>query len=288
MTQEEILEKVHYFARLRGISPCTEEDYTLKINSFQKHYGKPATELGLAEVQDYLYYLLTERKISSTSINVYNSAIRFLYLNVLDTPLELSKIPRHKNHRKFPNILTKDEVATLLASASNLRDKALLATMYGAGLRISEAVSLKVKDIDSANMQIFINSGKGSKDRFAILSQTSLNILREYWMEYHPKEWLFESISNNKTKSHLSVRGAQNVFRKTVLKAGIEKPVTTHTLRHSFATHLLEDGVDIFHIKQLLGHVDIRTSCIYLHMISISDMNVSSPLDTLSLVNRDA
>ena len=288
MMQEEVIEKVRFYARLRGLSKNTEEEYVTKVRAFQKHYGKPATELGLADIQNYLYYLLTERKLCAGSINTYNSGLRFLYQIVLDRPLETTKIPCHKKNRSIPDILTREEVGKLLQATKSLRDKALLATVYGAGLRISEAVSLKVSAIDSTNMQLFIRNGKGGKDRFAILSDANLNLLRAYWKEYRPSDWLFTSASHNKTGSHLTSRGAMNIFHEAVAAAGITKQVTVHTLRHSFATHLLEDGVDLFHIKQLLGHSDISTTCFYLHLVKISEMHVTSPLDSVSMSGAHA
>jgi site-specific recombinase XerD len=285
MTQDEVIERVHFYAKLRGLSKNTEEEYVTKARAFQEHYGKPATELSLADIQNYLYYLLTERKLCAGSINTYNSGLRFLYQIVLDRPLETTKIPCHKKKRTIPDILTKEEVSALLQATKNLRDKALLATIYGAGLRISEAVSLKVSDIDSNNMQLFIRNGKGGKDRFAILSDTNLILLRAYWKEYRPTDWLFTSVSHNKTGSHLTKRGLLNIFHEAVVVAGITKQVTVHTLRHSFATHLLEDGVDLFYIKQLLGHSDISSTCFYLHLVKISKMNVASPLDSVSMTH---
>ena len=243
MSQEEVIEKVRFYAKLRGLSKNTEEEYVTKARAFQNHFGKPATELDLADIQNYLYYLLTERKLCAGSINTYNSGLRFLYQIVLDRPLETTKIPCHKNNRPIPDILTREEVGKLLQSTKSLRDKALLATIYGSGIRISEAVSLKVPDIDSANMQLLIRNGKGGKDRFAILSDASLALLRAYWKERRPTGWLFTSVSHNKTGSHLTKRAALDIFHEAAAAAGITKPVTVHTLRHSFATHLLEDGV---------------------------------------------
>ena len=281
MTQEEVIEKVRFYAKLRGLSKNTEEEYASRARTFQKHYNKPVTELGLPDIQNYLHYLFTEHKLCSGSINAYNSSLRFLYQIVLDRPLDTTKIPCHKKNRPIPDILTKEEVGKLLQATKSLRDETLLATIYGAGLRISEAVSLKVSDINSTNMQLFIRNGKGGKDRFAILSDVNLNLLRAHWKEYRPTHWLFTSVSHNKTGSHLTSRGAMNIFHEAVAAAGITKHVTVHTLRHSFATHLLEDGVDLFHIKQLLGHSDISTTCFYLHLVKISKMHVSSPLDSI-------
>jgi integrase/recombinase XerD len=157
-------------------------------------------------------------------------------------------------------------------------------TIYGAGLRLSEVACLKVLDIDSDKIQLFIRNGKGSKDRYALLSQDNLEILRDYWKAYHPKEWLFYSRIN--TGTHINPRSVQNIFHKYINKANITKSVTVHSMRHSFATHLLESGTSIFHIKQLLGHSDISTTCFYLHMIKIESLNVKSPLDMLKTSDK--
>jgi len=280
MTKEEILKKLKFDTQIRGLSKNTQDEYCTKAKRFQDYYDKPATELDIDDIKNYLYYLLTEKRLSPGSINTYNSGLRFLYNITLNNPINGNQIPCHHKQRRFPDILTRDEVTTLFNVCDNLRDKCILMTMYGAGLRLSEVSSLKVSDIDSKKMQIFIRNGKGGKDRFAILSQSNLNVLRQYYREYRPKEWLF--YSRNQTGTHITSRATQNIFNKYKDIAGIKKKCSTHTLRHSFATHLLENGVSIYHIKQLLGHADISTTCFYLHIVKISKLNVVSPLDTLS------
>ena len=279
MTKEEILEKLSRDTLVRGLSKNTQNEYYSKAKNFQNYYNKPATELNIDDIKNYLYYLLTEKGLSTGSINTYNSGLRFLYKITLDNPVNGNKIPCHRKKRRFPDILTRDEVTTLFNACDNLRDKCMLMTMYGAGLRLGEVSSLKVCDIDSQKMQLFIRKGKGGKDRFAILSKSNLAVLRQYYREYRPKEWLF--YSRNHTGTHITPRATQNIFNKYKEISGITKAVTAHTLRHSFATHLLEDGVSIYHIKQLLGHADISTTCFYLHLVKISELNVVSPLDTL-------
>ena len=248
---------------------------------FQNHFNKPATELNIGDIQEYLHYLFIEKNLSSGSINTYNSGLRFLYNIALDMPINLYKIPCHKKKHRYPEILTKDEVKLLLNSCKNLRDKTIFTTMYGSGLRLNEVANLKISDVDSKNMQLLIRDGKGGKDRFTKMSLVNLKLLREYWKAYHPHDWLFMNLSNNKTNIHLSGRGIQDAFVVVKNNSGITEKITTHTLRHSFATHLLEDGVSIFHIKQLLGHADISTTCLYLHVVKISSLNVSSPLDSI-------
>lgn len=279
MTKEQVLEKLKFDVQLRGLSKHTQDEYFTKVKIFQNHFDKPATELGEKHIREFLHYLSTEKGLVSGSVNSYNSGLRFLYGVTLDINLNCKQIPRHRKQRKFPEILTKEEIQSIFAACDNLRDKCILMTIYGAGLRLSEVASLKVTDIDSNKMQLMIRNGKGSKDRYALLSKSNLDILRDYWKEYRPKEWLFYSRIN--TGTHITPRGVANIFNKYKNIAGITKDVSTHTLRHCFSTHLLESGVSIFHIKQLLGHSDISTTCFYLHLLKIESLNITSPLDSL-------
>jgi len=284
MTKQEILQKLQYDTQLHGLSKHTQDEYYTKAKQFQNYYDKPATELGIEEINDFLYYLLIEKKLTSGTINTYSSGLKFLYEETLDMPINLRKMPRHKITRRIPDILTKEEVQKLFDACDNLRDKCMLMTMYSSGLRVSEVVGLRVKDIDSKKMQIFINQGKGKKDRYAILSENNLQTLREYWKAYRPGEWMF--YSRNHTGTHITTKSAQDMLKKHVAAANITKKVTTHTLRHSFATHLMDDGTDIFLIKKLMGHSEIKTTCFYLHIAAISTINVKSPMDTMHVENN--
>lgn len=212
-------------------------------------------------------------------MDVVNSALRFLYRRVLETPLDAEKIPRYGKSRRLPDILSREETLRLFDSAGNFRNKCILMTAYGAGLRVGEVASLRVSDIDSKKMQIFVHAGKGEKDRFALLSQVNLELLREYWKAYRPNGWLFYPRYHK--ERHLGIRAIEKIFDQALTGAGIPKDVTMHTLRHSFATHLLEDGADLFSIKELLGHSRVATACVYLHMVSAARMGVISPLDKM-------
>lgn len=280
MTKEQILEKLMFDVELRGLSKNTKDEYYTKVKIFQDYFNKPATELSEKDIRKFLHYLSIEKGLTSGSVNSYNSGLRFLYGVTLNTTLNYKQIPRHRRQRKFPEILTKSEIKSLFEVCDNLRDKSILMTIYGAGIRISEAASLKVSDIDSKKMQLFIRNGKGSKDRYALLSQSNLEILRDYWKAYRPQEWLFYSRVH--TGTHITTRAIQDIFHKYIKKANISKKVTVHCLRHSFATHLLESGTSIFNIKQLLGHSDISSTCFYLHLLKIESLNVVSPLDILT------
>jgi integrase/recombinase XerD len=284
MTKEEVLAKLKFDVELRGLSKHTQTEYYMKVKLFQDHFDKPATELGVEDVRQFLHYLTTVKKLSPESVNTYNSGLRFLYGVTLNINLNQRQIPHHRKQRKFPDILTQEEIQTLFNVCDNLRDKCILMTLYGGGLRLSEVSSLKVSDIDSDKMQLFIRNAKGGKDRFALLSQANLEMLRAYWKAYRPKEWLF--YSRNHTGTHITPRAVQNIFHKYVSKAKITKDVTVHTLRHSFATHLLESGTSIYNIKQLLGHSNINTTCVYLHLVKIESLNVTSPLDQMAALEK--
>ena len=190
MTKEQVLEKLKFDVELRGLSKNTQDEYYTKAKIFQDHFNKPATELGEEHIREFLHYLTTVKGLVSGSVNSYNSGIRFLYGVTLDVNLNCKQIPRHRKQRKFPDILDQEEIQSIFDACDNLRDKCILMTTYGAGLRLSEVASLKVSDIDSKKMQLFIRNGKGSKDRYRTSFQSNLKILRDYWKEYHPKEWL--------------------------------------------------------------------------------------------------
>jgi site-specific recombinase XerD len=285
MTKEEVLAKLKFDVELRGLSNHTQAEYYTKAKLFQDHFDKPATELSVENVRQFLHYLTTVKKLAPESVNTYNSGLRFLYGVTLNINLNPRQVPRHRKPRKLPDILTPGEIQTLFNVCDNLRDKCILMTLYGAGLRLSEVASLKVSDIQSDKMQLFIRNAKGNKDRYALLSQANLEILRVYWKAYRPKEWLF--CSRNHTGTHITPKAVENLFHKYVKKAKITKDVTVHTLRHCFATHLLESGASIYHIKQLLGHSNINTTCVYLHLVKIESLNVTSPLDRMTESEKD-
>lgn len=279
MTQAEILEKVQFQCELRGLSRSSAKNYQLYARLYQEHFEKPADELGIGDFQQYMHYLRVERGYKKASVSVVNGALRFLYRRVLEIPLDYDKIPRLNTPKPLPEVLTREEVKQLVEHTNTLRNRCLLMTAYSAGLRVSEVAALRVQDIDSAKMQIFIQASKGGKERFAILSPNTLELLRKCWKETRPREYLFYPRYHK--ERHLTVAAVQKIFGETKARAGITKHVTMHSLRHSFATHLLEDGAGIYQIKQLLGHSKITTCCIYLHLLAISEMNVQSPADKL-------
>lgn len=273
---EDAIKKMLYEMQLRGMAPSTQKNYGVVVRAFQKFYGKPARELGENEVREYLHYLREVKKLSVDTVNSNNSTLKFLYEKVFNKDWNVKNIPRLKHRRKLPAILSREEVQIIFDSTPNLKHKSILMTVYGSGLRVSEVAKLKVSDIDSKNMQIFIHQGKGQKDRYALLSQVNLEILREYWKTYKPTDWLFPG---HKKGTHISVRSVQKMLEHAKDKAGIKKAITVHTLRHCFATHLLEANTSLYHIKQLLGHTCIQTTCIYLHLMRMDVLKIKSPLD---------
>ena len=264
--------------QLRGLSPTTQKNYSIIVGAFQNFFGKPAGEMGQNEVRAYLHYLREEKKLSADTVNSYNSTLKFLYEKVFNQEWSVKNVPRLKHRRKLPAILSREEVQMIFDSTPNLKHKCILMTVYGSGLRVSEVAKLKVSDIDSKNMQIFVHEGRGQKDRYALLSQINLEFLREYWKVYKPIGWLFPG---HKKGTHISVRAVQKMLEHAKDKANIKKAVSIHTLRHCFATHLLESDTSLYHIKQLLGHNCIQTTCIYLHLMRMDLLKVKSPLDSM-------
>lgn len=276
MTKNEILQKMKTDLETHGKCEETVRNYCMHARLYQDYHDRPADEMGEAEISRYLHYLLTEKKLSHASVNVQNSSLRFLYGVTLDRLINTRKIPRIKQTRSLPDLLTKEELGYIFYLLKNIKYKALFMTIYGSGLRISEALNLKVSDIDSKDMRIFIRKGKGARDRYALLPQKTLDILRQYSREFHPKDWLFV----NEDGTHIKVRAAQDMFKAVIRRSGIPKHITVHTLRHCFATHLLNEGKNVFQIKRLLGHVRIDTTTWYLQLSDSETLKLQSPLDT--------
>jgi len=281
MTNEEVFKHVHDEFVLRGMSPQTEESYLCALRLFLRyHEDRPLEAMGEPEIREFLLYQISIGKTNG-SVNIYNSALRFIFGAVLARNLNCRIIPRRRDRRDFPAIMSKDEIVRFFSVIDNLRDKAMFETIYGAGLRVSEIVHLRVQDIDNKQMRIFVHHGKGGKDRFTLLSKRNLEILREYWRRYrpnHPEGYLFYARSRD--KHILTSRSVDNAFNKYREKAHLPESYTVHTLRHCFATHLLESGVEVCQIKELLGHTFIQTTAFYLHLSNMNEA-IASPLDTL-------
>ena len=274
----ELREKMKMDMELKGYSPKTIKSYIGHVSNFAKYYNKSPELLREKEIREYLHYCIMEKKLSEGTVNYINSSLKFFYTKTLNRYWNSDKIARMKEPSKLPAVLSPDEVKSIFDVTENLKHKAILMTVYSAGLRVSEVCNLKITDIDSKNMQILIREGKGKKDRYSLLSKSNLDILREYWSRYHPTEYLFSG--KGRTDS-ISPRSVQKMLEKSIKNTKITKHATVHTLRHSFATHLLDAGTDICYIQRLLGHTRITTTTIYLHLRRMDLLNIKSPLDTL-------
>jgi integrase/recombinase XerD len=263
---------------LKNYSPKTRSCYLASVKSFALHFHRSPAELGDQEIREYLHYLIQEKKASQSVISQAYSALKFFYETTLKRDWNGFRIPRAKMGKRLPLVLSQQEIQAIFSATRNLKHRALLMTIYSAGLRVSEVVHLKVSDIDSQRMVIWVQQGKGEKDRYTLLAQRTLEVLREYWRAYRPKEWLFPG---QPAKGSLSVSSVQKVFEKILHEAGVKKHATVHTLRHSFATHLLESGTDLYHIQHLLGHRNPQTTTIYLHLSRKDLVSVTSPIDLL-------
>jgi site-specific recombinase XerD len=260
--------------QLKGITPRTQHNYLREADNLEQYFGKSPEELQESEIKNYLLHLLNDKKVSEGTFRFYVAALKALY-RTLNREWLVENICYPKRKKTLPVVLDLSEVEALFAVTENIKHKAILMIIYSSGLRISEAANLKITDIDSKRMMVRVQQGKGSKDRYTILSQTALEQLRQYWRQYRPKEWLFEG-SND---THLSITSIWQIFHDAKKRAGITKPVSPHSLRHSFATHLVEAGTSLHHVQLLLGHRSPTTTTVYLHVSRLNLAQVTSPLD---------
>ncbi|MDD5095671.1 MAG: tyrosine-type recombinase/integrase [Dehalococcoidia bacterium] len=261
--------------QLNGAVPSTQKNYLRMVGGLAKYFKRSPEELGEGELKEYLLYLMTERHLSEGTLRFYVAAFKFLYRTTLKREWTVEKIRYPKRKKKLPVVLALSEVESLFSATKNLKHKAMLMITYSSGLRVSETAKLKLTDIDSTRMTVRI-MGKGGKDRYSILSQTALEHLRHYWRKYQPKEWLFDG---QKKDTHITTNTIQTIFYAAKKRARITKPVSVHTLRHSFATHLIESGTSLHHVQLLLGHRSPTTTTVYLHVSRLNLSQVVSPLD---------
>ena len=267
--------------KLKSYSESTIKTYTNEfLQLLQLLKNKPADDLTVADLKRYMVFAMEKQGISENTAHSRLNALKFYYEQVLGREKFFWEIPRPKKPQLLPKLLNEEEIRRLFNALTNKKHKAMLFTAYSAGLRVSEIVNLKMADIDSKRMQIFIARAKGKKDRYVNLSPVLLDILRNYIREYKPKPttYLFES---EQTMLAYPTRTVQQIFTNAKNKAGIKKEVGVHSLRHSFATHLLDKGTDIKYIKDLLGHFDIKTTERYLHVSKQQLVNIVSPFDDL-------
>jgi len=265
--------------RLRNYARRTIEAYVSQVAAFARHFGRSPELLGADDVRAYQLHLL-QRRVSWSSFNQAVCALRFLYRTTLARPEPLPLIPYGKRPKTLPSVLSPDEVLRLLEAATPPRDRVLLQVAYGCGLRLNELLHLRVTDIDSARMVIHVRQGKGAKDRLVPLSLRLLQELRAYWRVCRPRTWLFPGQTADGT---MTASNIQRRFSRLVQQVGLSKHCSMHTLRHSYATHLLEAGVDVLTLKALLGHSSLQTTARYLHVSTQRLHQTPSLLDLLVL-----
>jgi integrase/recombinase XerD len=264
--------------QLRNYSPHTQRAYIRCVAEFAQHFNTAPDRLGPEHVREYQLFLVQHKKFSWSPFIQAVCALRFFYHEVLHRNWMIEYIPYPRHEQKLPMVLSPAEVAALFQSTPNLKHRAILMTMYAAGLRVSELINLQVTDIDSQRQLICVRQGKGHKDRQVMLSPKLLEILRAYWKRYRPRSWLFPG---RKLEHPMTQTTVWHICQQARIAAHLIKPVSPHTLRHCFATHLLEDEIDLRRIQVLLGHRNLKTTARYLHVSNLAVRTTVSPLDRL-------
>jgi integrase/recombinase XerD len=265
---------------IRNLSPATQQSYLYAVAKFSRHFSVPPAQLGTEQVRAYQLHLIAQKR-SWSHINQVACALRFFYGVTLGQKEAVARIVSGKEPEKLPPVLNPEEIIRFLEAVAGLRNRVALTTAYAAGLRVGEVARLKVSAIDSTRMLIHVEHGKGGRDRYAMLSPRLLGVLRAYWRRARPGLWLFPG---QEPGTPVSISALQAACRAARRQAKISKPVTAHTLRHSFATHLLESGTDIRIIQVLLGHVELASTARYAQVATNLIAGTPSPFDRLSLV----
>ena len=277
MTNQEILEKMKKDMKLRNFSRYTYDSYLGKTKDMIRYFGKEIENLTTEEIRNFLLkYLKDKRKLSDGSINYYNSVIRFVYGVTLDKVINKKQLPMRKKKKTVYKVLTKEELSTFFNVVENYKFKTIFMLIYGSGLRIGEVVNLHIEDIDSKRMRIFVREGKGNKERYTILPKKSLEMLRIYWKMRGKVET--DKLFLNELNKPINQYVIRTHFRKYRRKARLDEKVKVHTLRHCFATDLIERGATLIQVKELMGHSNIRSTMAYVHIANI-DLKLKSPLD---------
>lgn len=278
MTNKQLLEKLKEDMEMRGFSDHTKASYYRKAKEITEYFGKPMKQVKVQELRDYLLkYLREERGLTEKSVNYYNNVIRFIYDVVIDEPINKRQLPLYKGKRRLPKILSEEELNVFFNVCENYMYKTIFMMIYGSGLRISEATNIRIEDIDSKKMRLFVRNGKGERERYTVLPKASLEMLRECYRRYkpnHPEGYMFL----NREGNPLKVERLRVFFRRYRRKAGISEEFIVHSLRHSFATRLVKEGVPLVQVKELLGHSCIRSTMTYVHVAN-NMQQVDSPLD---------
>jgi site-specific recombinase XerD len=272
----------------RNYSQTTVRTYLKSVQAFAEHFDTPPDRLGLEHIRSYQAYLFQVKKLAASTVGLCTATLRFFFVKTLRRPYPVEEVPYPKTPRRLPTVLTQEEAARLINSASNLFHRAILMTLYATGVRRAELCNLKVGDIDSAQMVVHVRNGKGARDRDIPLDPKLLETLRECWRWMRPKTFLFPGTVNSwRADKPISPKVVWEACREAAQRAGITKPVRPHTMRHSFATHRLEGGCDLVTLQTLLGHANIRDTTIYLHLSQRHLRSAGNPLDAIEVSSPD-
>ena len=272
----------------RNYAETTINSYIRIVEDFSQRFQRPPDRLGPQHIREYQAELFKKRKLAASTVTVYLAALRFFYTKTLKRGWSVAETPYPKKAEHVPSILSQQEVTRLIDAADSSFHRTLLMTLYATGVRRAELTHLKISDVDSQRMVIHVQGGKGRKDRDVMLSSKLLKELREHWrrLRRKPSEWLFPGNRQHTHDKPISTKVVWHACRNAAKRAGIKKQVHPHTLRHCFATHLLEQGADLRNIQMLLGHNDLEQTTIYLHVSELRLNATASPLDSLSLTNE--
>jgi len=270
----------------RNYSETTKQCYIRAVEEFARYFNRAPNQLGPEHIRQFQAHLFTDRKLAPNTVNQRLAALRFFYAKTLHRPWNAAETPYPKKVIHLPVVLSQEEVARLIDSATIPFHRVILMTLYATGIRRAELAHLRVRDIDSERMVIRIRGGKGRKDREVMLSPKLLDVLRDHWRRHKPKEWLFPGGKWHTSPNPITTKVAWHACHQAAKRAGLEKKVHPHILRHCFATHLLEAGTDLRVIQMLLGHSDLEETTIYLH-VSKQQLSITpSPLDSLKLLTN--
>jgi integrase/recombinase XerD len=279
-------QKTHQDLQLAGLSEGTQKAYLRAVRQLADYYHTRPDRLSERQVRDYFLHLMNDKKFASSSLGIAYNGIKFFYTHTASRDWPTLKRLRIKRERRLPDVLSVDEVRQLIGAVRTLRHRIYFWTVYSLGLRLTEGLRLQVGDIDSARMLVHVHLGKGAKDRFVPLPSRTLALLREYWLIHRNPVWLFPAVGSDRRQAGSSDRpvvhtGVQEVMRRVVHELGLRKAVSIHTLRHSYATHLLEAGVNLRLIQQYLGHKSLETTMLYLHLTTVSQEQAVAAINKL-------
>lgn len=274
-------DKIQLFKQLLEVKRFSSNSMNTYVNAFRQFllhfHDDDIDKLSEKQIEQYINIQVIQKKISASYQKQLVASIKFWFIHILGRKIQLDYLYPDRSEFKIPNIFSQQDIKKILSTCENIKHKSILATIYACGLRLSELTNLMIRDIDSSAMTVTVRHGKGNRDRVIVLSEKLLILLRFYFKSYKPKSYLFEGQGGGK----YSERSVQLILKQTLLKANINKPGSVHTLRHSYATHLIEQGTDIRFVQELLGHKNIKTTLIYTHLTDGAKRKIKSPLDNL-------